>query len=136
MNEWWFILSFWHRSPVISSFIGETGRGLGFASNLLTCPLVHLSTYHVTLSLIQATCSLIYSLTCPLTMLPIEVSKSHDKDKNWNVDPQNLFLTLIPQHYYKLNFLSTWATKSCSGFCHVRIFTYLSVAKKNKRIQR
>ena len=56
--------------------------GLGFASNLLTCPLVHLSTYHVTLSLIQATCSLIYSLTCPLTMLPIEVSKSHDKDKN------------------------------------------------------
>ena len=33
--------------------------------------------------------------------------------------------TLIPQHYCKLNFLSTWATKSCSGFCHVRIFTYL-----------
>ena len=30
----------------------------------------------------QATCSLVYSLTCPLTMLPIEVSKSHDKDKN------------------------------------------------------
>ena len=22
-------------------------------------------------------------------------------------------------------FISTWATKSCSGFCHVRIFTYL-----------
>ena len=44
--------------------------------------LVNLSTYHVTLSLIQATCSLIYSLTCPLTMLPIEVSKSQDKDKN------------------------------------------------------
>ena len=36
--------------------------------------LVNLSTYHVTLSLIQATCSLVYlftchSLTCPLTML-------------------------------------------------------------------
>ena len=43
---------------------------------------------------------------------------------------------LIPQHYYKLNFLSTWATKSCSGFCHVEEFTYLSVAKINKRIRR
>ena len=31
--------------------------------------------------------------------------------------------TLIPQHYYKIFFLSTWATKSCSGFCHVRGFT-------------
>ena len=41
-------------------------------------------------------------------------------------------ITLIPQHYYKLNFLSTWATKSCSGFCYVRIFTYLSVAKKQE----
>ena len=41
-------------------------------------------------------------------------------------------LTLIPQHYYKLNFLSTSATKSCSGFCPVRIFTYLSVAKKTR----
>ena len=67
-----------------------------FASNLLTCPLVDLSTYHVTLSFIypvykqlvysstrwlvhlpcysvfylpylQATCSLVHSLTCPLT---------------------------------------------------------------------
>ena len=91
-------------------------------SNLFTRPLVDLSTYHVTLSFIypvykqlvnlstrwlvhlpcysvfylpylQATCSLVHSLTCPLTMLPIEVSKSHDKDKSWNVDPQNLFLT-------------------------------------------
>ena len=41
----------------------------------------------------QATCLLVHSFTCPLTMLPIEVSKSHDKDKNRNVDPQNLFLT-------------------------------------------
>ena len=41
-------------------------------------------------------------------------------------------ITLIPQHYCKLNFLSTWATKSCSGFCHVRIFTYLSVAKRKQ----
>ena len=41
----------------------------------------------------QATCSPVYSLTCPLTMLAIEVSKSQDKDNNWNVVPQNLFLT-------------------------------------------
>ena len=41
----------------------------------------------------QATCSLVHSLTCPLTMLAIEVSKSQDKDNNWNVEPQNLFLT-------------------------------------------
>ena len=41
----------------------------GFSVSQATCPLVDLSTYHVTLSLIQATCSLIYSLTCPLTML-------------------------------------------------------------------
>ena len=39
-------------------------------------------------------------------------------------------LSLIPQNHYKLYFLSTWATKSCSGFCHVRNFTYLSVANK------
>ena len=45
---------------------------------------------------------------------------------------EKTYFTLIPQHYYKLNFLSTWATKSCSGFCHVRIFTYLSVAKKQE----
>ena len=62
-------LQVWHRSLVISSFIGETWRGFGFASNLLTCPLVDSSTYHVTLSLIQATCKLVHSLTCPLTML-------------------------------------------------------------------
>ena len=31
----------------------KTWRGLGFASNLLTCPLVHSSTYHVTLSFIH-----------------------------------------------------------------------------------
>ena len=40
---------------------------------------------------------------------------------------------LIPQHYYKTNFLSTWATKSCPGFCSVEEFTYLSVAKINKQ---
>ena len=43
-------------------------------------------------------------------------------------------ITLIPQHYYKLNFLSTWATKSCPGFCHVEEFTYLSVAKEKFRV--
>ena len=42
-------------------------------------------------------------------------------------------ISLIPQHYCKLNFLSTWATKSCPGFCHVEEFTYLSVAKINKQ---
>ena len=73
----------------------KTWRGLGFASNLLTCPLVDSSTYHVTLSFIypvykqlvhlstrwlvhlpcysvfylpclQATGLLVHSLTCPL----------------------------------------------------------------------
>ena len=42
------------------------------------------------------------------------------------------YFALIPQHYCKLNLLSTWATKSCSGIFHVRIFTYLSVAKKTR----
>ena len=41
-------------------------------------------------------------------------------------------LSLIPQNHYKLYFLSTWATKSCSGFCHVRNFTYLSVANQKQ----
>ena len=42
--------------------------------------------------------------------------------KNIENDFDNL-LSLIPQHYYKIFFLSTRATKSCSGFCHVRGFT-------------
>ena len=42
------------------------------------------------------------------------------------------YLTLIPQHYYNLNFLSTCATSCCSESCHVRIFTYLSVAKRKQ----
>ena len=37
--------------------------------------------------------------------------------------------TLIPQHFDLTLFISSWATKSCSGFCHVRNFTYLSVVK-------
>ena len=41
-------------------------------------------------------------------------------------------LSLIPQNHYKLYFLSTWATKSCSGFCHVRNFTYLSVGNQKQ----
>gem|GEM_PF-5741630 len=45
-------LQVWHWSLVISPFIGETGRSFDFASNLLTCPLVDSSTYHVTLSFI------------------------------------------------------------------------------------
>ena len=42
------------------------------------------------------------------------------------------YLTLIQQHYYNLNFLSTCATSCCSESCHVRIFTYLSVAKRKQ----
>ena len=45
--------------------------------NLSTCPLVDSSTYHVTLSLIQATCSLVYSLTCPLTYLSTFQQKNY-----------------------------------------------------------
>ena len=37
---------------------------------------------------------------------------------------ENGTFPLIPQYHYKYNFLSTWATKSCSVFCHVRFFTY------------
>ena len=40
-----------------------------FTSNLFTRLLVYLSTYYVTLSFSQATCLLVYSFTCPLTML-------------------------------------------------------------------
>ena len=42
------------------------------------------------------------------------------------------YYTLIPQHYNLTLFISSWATKSCPGFCHVRIFTYLSVAKRKQ----
>ena len=37
-------------------------------------------------------------------------------------------ISLIPQHYCKLNLLRAWSTKSCPGLCYVRILTYLSVA--------
>ena len=30
-------------------------------------------------------------------------------------------------------FISSWATKCCPGFCHVRVFTYLSVANPKTR---
>ena len=74
----------------------KTWRGLGFASNWFTCPLVDSSTYHVTLSFIYPVYKqLVHLSTRWLVHLPcyqFEVSKSHDKDKNWNVDPQNLFL--------------------------------------------
>ena len=43
------------------------------------------------------------------------------------------YKSLIPQHFDLTLFISSWATKSCSGFCHVRFFTYLSVANQNKR---
>ena len=43
-----------------------------------------------------------------------------------------VWLSLIPQHYNLTLFISSWATKSCPGFCHVRIFTYLSVAKRKQ----
>ena len=45
-----------------------------------------------------------------------------------------MLLGVLPDsNNYKYNFLSTWATKSCPGFCHVEEFTYLSVAKINKQ---
>ena len=50
-------------------------------------------------------------------------------------DKKSLFYdcpSLIPQHYNLTLFISSWATKSCPGFCHVRIFTYLSVAKRKQ----
>ena len=40
--------------------------------------------------------------------------------------------TLIPQHYNIKHILISWAAKSCSGFCHVRFFTYLSAAKQTR----
>ena len=40
--------------------------------------------------------------------------------------------TLIPQHYYKLNFLSTRATKSCSGFCMSEFSLILVLQKKQE----
>ena len=52
---------------------------------------------------------------------------------------------LIPQHYCKLNLLSSWATKKIilasgraerPGFCHIEELTCLSIAKINKRIRR
>ena len=138
-NEWWFISSFWqvwHRSLVILSFIGETGRGFGFASNLLTCPLVDSSTYHVTLSFIypvykqlvdlstgwlvhfpcysvfylpclQATGSLVYSLTCPLAYF--STKKLHNLAFSINfaifanclIHMYHMFVEIIDISYYE-----------------------------------
>ena len=39
-----------------------------------------------------------------------------------------LYITLIPQLFSLTLFITSWATTSCSGCCHVRNFTYLSVA--------
>ena len=54
----------------------------------------------------------------------------------------NLRFSLIPQHYYNLNFfkylsnkkLLLWqaAEPSGPGFCHIEEFTYLSVANKQE----
>ena len=52
------------------------------------------------------------------------------REHTFNLLP--LSLSLIPQHYNLIFFISTWATKSCSGLCHVRNFTYLSVANKKQ----
>ena len=49
----------------------------------------------------------------------------------WAMFSVIIYWTLIPQHFDLTLFISTWATKSCSGFCHVRFFTYLSVANQN-----
>ena len=39
-----------------------------------------------------------------------------------------MYSTLIPQHFSLTLFITSRATISCPGFCHVRNFTYLSVA--------
>ena len=45
------------------------------------------------------------------------------KSIHFNLNSATLYLTL---------FISACATKSYPGFCHVRIFTYLSVAKRRQ----
>ena len=37
-------------------------------------------------------------------------------------------ISLIPQHKLIIIFISSWAAKCCPEICHVRLFTYLSVA--------
>ena len=44
MSDDLFLSSFWqvwHRSPIISSFIGETGRAIGFGVDSFSLPLPH-----------------------------------------------------------------------------------------------
>ena len=58
------------------------------------------------------------------------ITPSVSEDTRWMSSDE--FISLIPQHYNLTLFISSWATKSCPGFCHVRIFTYLSVAKRKQ----
>ena len=53
--------------------------------------------------------------------------------RNIYIAIESFYISLIPQHFDLTLFISSWATKSCSGFCHVRFFTYFSVANQNKR---
>ena len=77
----------------------------------------------------------VFSLISNITWLskgrPFDVSyiSRHATSSDKEVFTRSFSLSLIPQHYYKLNFLSSWATKSCPRFCPVEEFTYLSVAK-------
>ena len=66
------LLCLWYNQlvhPSTRSLVHLPCYSVFFASNLFTRLLVHLSTYYVTLSFSQATCSLVYSFTCPLIML-------------------------------------------------------------------
>ena len=68
---------------------------------------------------------------------PVNLCRCHSSTHTNQKDSLNSSLvqssfTLIPQHYNLTLFISSWATKSCPGFCHVRIFTYLSVAKRKQ----
>ena len=44
-----------------------------------------------------------------------------------------LYLTLIPQHYYKLNSLSIWAAKSCQESVMSEFSLILVLRKENKQ---
>ena len=65
------LLCLWYNQlvhPSTRSLVHLLCYSVFFASNLFTRSLVNSSTYLVTLSFSQATCPLVYSFTCPLTV--------------------------------------------------------------------
>ena len=44
-----------------------------------------------------------------------------------------LFIVLIPQHYYKINILSAWSTKSCPVFAVSELSPVFMLRKENKQ---